>query len=229
MVFSRVHEIRPTALPPGQRRSGRSRRCGWRSCVSRFRRRFHVNSPADEVHQAEHDGHDQQNVEQPAERGFRERPPGTTTATSTRTTNSISALPRAGNARGLPTRRLSSSAWNGGHGDPAGLYDRSGVQPMRVLFIGNSLTTANGLRGMVEQLASHGWRARKSRRPPSPPAVTASRITGRLGRRARVLRSGTWSAVVLQQGPSSRPDSRVLPRVTMSRASTPRRRRAASR
>lgn len=80
----------------------------------------------------------------------------------------------------------------------------------RVLFIGNSLTAANGLPAMLEALASLT----------QPPV----RITTRLvafpdfsledhwndGRAVRAIRDGSWTHVVLQQGPSSLPESQLL-------------------
>jgi hypothetical protein len=89
--------------------------------------------------------------------------------------------------------------------------------PRRVLFIGNSLTRANNLPGMVAAMSaavgqplecervtfegysledhwSRGGRAQAS-------TVETAR---------HAIARGGWSTVVLQQGPSARPESRVL-------------------
>jgi hypothetical protein len=78
----------------------------------------------------------------------------------------------------------------------------------RVLFIGNSLTEANGLTTMVETL---------SRQAGGPPISTASVVFGGFsledhwnqGTAQRRVAEGGWSIVVLQQGPSSLPESQV--------------------
>jgi len=77
----------------------------------------------------------------------------------------------------------------------------------RVLFVGNSLTEANGLPAMVETLS------RQARMPIS----TASVVFGGFsledhwnqGTAQRRIAEGGWSIVVLQQGPSSLPESEV--------------------
>ena len=77
----------------------------------------------------------------------------------------------------------------------------------RVLMIGNSLTSANNLAGMLEALAdSAGLRWEVE-------AITAGggsledhwQLTTTRDR----IRTGEWNAVVLQQGPSSLPESRA--------------------
>lgn len=76
----------------------------------------------------------------------------------------------------------------------------------RVLFIGNSLTEANGLPDMVETL---------SRQAGGTPITTASVVAGgysledhwNQGIAQRRIAEGGWSIVVLQQGPSSLPES----------------------
>lgn len=77
----------------------------------------------------------------------------------------------------------------------------------RVLFIGNSLTEANDLPGMVRAFASAAgldW------------DVQAQLLSGAAledhwarGVAQQRIQSGHWDAVVLQQGPSSLPDSRA--------------------
>jgi hypothetical protein len=81
--------------------------------------------------------------------------------------------------------------------------------PQRVLFIGNSLTAANGLAGMVEALA---------REAGDPPIETRTVAVGgyslqdhwEQGDARKILANGRWTTVVLQQGPSTQPDSEVL-------------------
>jgi hypothetical protein len=78
----------------------------------------------------------------------------------------------------------------------------------RVLFIGNSLTEANGLPAIVETL---------SRQRGETPISTASVVFGGFsledhwnqGTAQRRIAEGGWSIVVLQQGPSSLPESQL--------------------
>jgi hypothetical protein len=85
-----------------------------------------------------------------------------------------------------------------------------GASPVdgRVLFIGNSLTEANGLPGMVEALSRQGG---------GTPITTASVVVGGFsledpwtqGSALRRILEGGGSIVVLQQGPSSLPDNQA--------------------
>jgi hypothetical protein len=85
---------------------------------------------------------------------------------------------------------------------------RNDVVGIRVLFIGNSLTEANGLPAMVETL---------SRQSGGTPISTASVVSGGFsledhwnqGTAQRRIAEGGWSIVVLQQGPSALPESQV--------------------
>jgi hypothetical protein len=78
----------------------------------------------------------------------------------------------------------------------------------RVLFIGNSLTEANGLPTILETLSRQGG---------GTPISTASVVFGGFsledhwnqGTAQRRIAEGGWSIVVLQQGPSSLPESQV--------------------
>jgi len=89
----------------------------------------------------------------------------------------------------------------------------------RVLFIGNSLTEANGLPAVVETLSRQGG---------GTPISTASVVFGgfRLedhwneGTARRRIAERGWSVVVLQQGPSSLPDSQVALREWTGRFDT---------
>ena len=78
--------------------------------------------------------------------------------------------------------------------------------PARVLFIGNSLTFANNLPAMVEALAG---RDRVSCRVVAFPDFSLEDHWQR-GDAVREIATGGWSTIVLQQGPSALPESRVL-------------------
>lgn len=80
---------------------------------------------------------------------------------------------------------------------------------LHVLFIGNSLTGANELPGMVQALAVAAGQ-------PAPDVVSVIRGGYSLedhwteGVAQQAIHAGGWDVVVLQQGPSALPDSRVL-------------------
>jgi len=86
---------------------------------------------------------------------------------------------------------------------------QAAMQPreLRVLFIGNSLTSMNNVPALVERLTDAG-----------DVRIRASSITRNdfslddhwaQGEAVRLIASGGWSHVVLQQGPSALPASRV--------------------
>ena len=83
------------------------------------------------------------------------------------------------------------------------------IRELRILFIGNSLTAANGLPEMVEALS----RA-KGATTVEATAVTTNNFSledhWNQGPARATLAKGGWSIVVLQQGPSALPESRVL-------------------
>jgi hypothetical protein len=145
-------------------------------------------------------------------------PPRTHGGSSSPTTDSVSALPGPQEC----TRSANSGAgrffWPGLL--VGALFVTPGAVPaapsMRVLFIGNSLTLSNGLPAMVEQLA------RMAGGPDMAATVVATAGYSledhwSAGEARRALGSGTWNAVVLQQGPSSRSDSRVVLREYVAR------------
>jgi hypothetical protein len=76
----------------------------------------------------------------------------------------------------------------------------------RVLFIGNSLTQGNGLTGMVRSLARQAGEALSVEEVTFPGFSLEDHWNEGSARRA-VARGG-WRYVVLQQGPSSLPESR---------------------
>ena len=79
---------------------------------------------------------------------------------------------------------------------------------LRILFIGNSLTYANDLPAMVQQLG-----ASNSARPVSVSSVAFGNFSledhWNRGDALTAIRQGGWDVVVLQQGPSALPESRV--------------------
>jgi hypothetical protein len=90
----------------------------------------------------------------------------------------------------------------------------AGVEPdtdpsLRILFIGNSLTYANDLPGTVQRLGQSDH---------SRTVVVSSGVVGNAsledhwnrGDAQRAIASARWDLVVLQQGPSALPESRVL-------------------
>ena len=79
--------------------------------------------------------------------------------------------------------------------------------PPRVLFIGNSLTTANNLPGLVEAMSTSIGAPLRCEK------VTFDGFSledhWNEGSARRAIAKGGWSIVVLQQGPSALPASRV--------------------
>ncbi len=92
---------------------------------------------------------------------------------------------------------------------PTATAHRSGSGALRVLFIGNSLTAANDLPATVETLS----RARGDLTVEAT-AITANNFSledhWNQGSARATVAKGNWSFVVLQQGPSALPESRVL-------------------
>jgi hypothetical protein len=86
---------------------------------------------------------------------------------------------------------------------------------LRVLFIGNSLTSANDLPSLVKSLgAAEGVKIRTSTVALNDFGL-AEHWNDR--RAARQIRKGGWDFVVLQQGPSALPESRVVLREQVAR------------
>jgi hypothetical protein len=83
----------------------------------------------------------------------------------------------------------------------------SAAEPLRVLFVGNSLTAANDLPAVVSSLGGHG----------RPEVVTRTVAFGGFaledhwnqGDARAALADGQWDVVVLQQGPSALPESQA--------------------
>ena len=80
--------------------------------------------------------------------------------------------------------------------------------PLRVLFVGNSLTAANDLPALVRRIAA----ADGTRINTKAVAVNDFGLEEHWkdGRALREIRAGGWDVVVLQQGPSALPESRVI-------------------
>jgi hypothetical protein len=81
------------------------------------------------------------------------------------------------------------------------------IASLRVLFIGNSLTAANDLPGLVSSLS------RAAGHPIEGVSVTFGNHSlqdhWKRGDARKAIAQGGWAYVVLQQGPSALPDSRV--------------------
>lgn len=77
--------------------------------------------------------------------------------------------------------------------------------PLRILFVGNSLTYANDLPGMVQRLGELDGRRIEVRALTAPGYALEDHLASK--ELARALGRG-WDVVVLQQGPSSLPESR---------------------
>jgi hypothetical protein len=81
------------------------------------------------------------------------------------------------------------------------------AEPRRVLFIGNSLTAANNLPAMVEAIARQGGETIVPETVAFPDFSLEDHWMR--GDAVRAVRRGGWFAIVLQQGPSALPESRV--------------------
>jgi hypothetical protein len=86
------------------------------------------------------------------------------------------------------------------------LVPRDG-QEFQVLFLGNSLTAGNDLASLVESMASAG--GVRLRATVLAPGGFSLEDHWRGGAARRLLAGARWDFVVLQQGPSSRLDSRA--------------------
>lgn len=78
--------------------------------------------------------------------------------------------------------------------------------PLRVLFVGNSLTYTNDLPAMVARIAALDHRRLETRTVAQPNYSLADHLQSPA---FRTLLQERWDFVVLQQGPSSLPDSRA--------------------
>jgi hypothetical protein len=83
------------------------------------------------------------------------------------------------------------------------------AEALRVLFIGNSLTVSNDLPGMFEAVAKSAGVEDVTRRAIAAGGLSLQDHWDR-GAARRAIRGGSWTHVVLQQGPSSLPESEAL-------------------
>jgi hypothetical protein len=87
---------------------------------------------------------------------------------------------------------------------------------LRVLFIGNSLTYANELPAMVREIARAAGGVRLDVLDVAKPDFGLVEHW-QDGEASKAIARGRWDLVVLQQGPSSQPDSRVILREYVKR------------
>ena len=94
-----------------------------------------------------------------------------------------------------------------GFGGDAQAGREADAGPLRVLFVGNSLTATNDLPSFVASLAKRGGRRVQVG------SVTAGGYNledhWNDGRALAALRTRAWDVVVMQQGPSALPESQV--------------------
>jgi hypothetical protein len=80
---------------------------------------------------------------------------------------------------------------------------------IRVLFVGNSLTSANDLPGMLETLSRTAGGPRVDCESVAFPNYSLEDHWNR-GDAAKAIAHGGWTTVILQQGPSALPESQIL-------------------
>jgi hypothetical protein len=85
----------------------------------------------------------------------------------------------------------------------------SAAAPLRVLFIGNSLTAANDLPNIFASLAAAGGRERPAAKTFTVDGFSLEDHWNR-GDAQKAIGEGPWDVVVLQQGPSALIESRQL-------------------
>ena len=96
----------------------------------------------------------------------------------------------------------------GGHGGFQAQTPTPPPAPARVLFIGNSLTLANDLPGMVTALAKAGGRDVRCETVALPNFGLEEHW--QQGEARKRIAQGGWTFVVLQQGPSALSESQVI-------------------
>ena len=82
-------------------------------------------------------------------------------------------------------------------------------EPLRVLFVGNSLTHTNDLPAVVATIARK--RGTEIEYETIAPGGMSLEDHWNAGRVPAEIASGKWDAVVMQQGPSALPESQVEP------------------
>lgn len=85
----------------------------------------------------------------------------------------------------------------------------SAPETYRILFVGNSLTEANNLPLMVQELIDSTHSVRFEVHVVTLPGASLDDHWNS-GESARTIQGGKWNIVILQQGPSALPESRVV-------------------
>jgi hypothetical protein len=93
-------------------------------------------------------------------------------------------------------------------GEDGGAEGAPQEAPLRILFVGNSLTATNDLPGAVARIAEDAGRRPVETRTVAPGGVSLEEHWTSTGAR-QALAEADWDVVVLQQGPSSLPESRA--------------------
>lgn len=97
-----------------------------------------------------------------------------------------------------------------------GSTDADDEDPLRVLFVGNSLTYTNNLPAIVERMAEIGSDRPLEYRMIAFPNFSLEDHWGD-GEARNALEEGDWDFIVMQQGPSSLPGNQVLLRSWVDR------------
>jgi hypothetical protein len=124
----------------------------------------------------------------------------------------VGTTPRPIGSLGLLISLLAGAVVLQGASPARGGFDAA---PLRVLFVGNSLTTSNDLPAEVARLASASGR-RLDHFTVAYPGFSLEDHWS-YGASRTVLENGRWDVVVMQQGPSSLPESREHLRVWTAR------------
>lgn len=94
----------------------------------------------------------------------------------------------------------------GGCESPAGPFEGPGIH---ILYVGNSLTYVNDLPGTIAALAALDGKEISYESIANPDFALVDHLDGGSNAVSEIQRGG-WNFVVMQQGPSSLPDSRAL-------------------
>jgi hypothetical protein len=89
------------------------------------------------------------------------------------------------------------------------IANRTPQETYRILFVGNSLTAANNMPQMVQALIDSTHSRRFEVHVVMQPGASLDDQWDS-GEAARTIQSGKWNIVILQQGPSALPESRVV-------------------
>jgi len=89
------------------------------------------------------------------------------------------------------------------------IANRTPQETYRILFVGNSLTAANNMPQMIQALIDSTHSRRFEVHVVMQPGASLDDQWDS-GEAARTIQSGKWNIVILQQGPSALPESRVV-------------------